>query len=114
MSKEAFIKFCEDVVRKDEALMAQLSAPKNEEEFAQIAVAKGIAAGFAFDASEAIEVMKAANAKRIASELNDAQLDGVAGGFGGGGGAGKVIMQDIHYVSFQDFSYVSSSLVDGI
>jgi hypothetical protein len=37
------------------------------------------------------------DAENNSPELNEQELDNVAGGLGGGAGAGKVVMQDIHF-----------------
>jgi predicted ribosomally synthesized peptide with nif11-like leader len=80
MSREAFVKFYEDVVRNDEVLLGQLNATKTEQELTKLAVAKGKAAGFEFNDQDVLDILKAARAKRVQTPLSDDQLEAVSGG----------------------------------
>lgn len=104
MSKEAFIKFYEDVVRNDESLLAEIAGTANEEQLAKLAVSKGKAAGFDFNEQDVTHVMKAARAKRVESALTEDQLEAVSGG---------VMISGSHTSSIylQDFQFVSAGLI---
>jgi hypothetical protein len=104
MSREAFIKFYEDVVRNDQSLLAEIAGTGNEAELAQLAVSKGKAAGFDFNEQDVTEVMQAARAKREEAPLTEDQLESVSGG---------ILISGTYSSSLymQDFSFVSTSLI---
>ena len=113
MSKEAFIKYYEDVVRNDQSLLAEIAGTGNEEQLAKLAVSKGKAAGFDFNEQDVTEVMQVARAKRMESSLTEDQLESVSGGILiSGSYSSSVYMQDFHFVSsslissFSSFNYL--------
>ena len=113
MSKEAFIKFYEDVVRNDQALVAEIAGSGNDEQLAKLTVSKGKAAGFDFNEQDVTEVMTAARAKRMESALTEDQLEAVSGGvLISMSHTSSIYMQDFHFVnagllsSFSSFGYL--------
>ena len=109
MSKDAFVQFCESL-QKDGPLLDTLGEQESEDAFARLAAEKGRAAGFDFDEKDAMEVIRAARQQRMASELTDAELQGVSGGLG----TGKVAVQDLHFVTSGNVKWKDITLKRGV
>jgi hypothetical protein len=77
---------------KDQSLIQDLKAATDEANFANIAVGLGAANGCDFTAEEVIEWRKAKILAATNGELDDLQLEAVAGGKISGGGIASIVL----------------------
>lgn len=86
MATQDFVKFYSEYLPQHSDLKKKIDAITNEQAFTKAVLESGPKAGFHFSEADVIQVMKASEQKVLGAnaELSDAQLEGVAGGAGGG------------------------------
>nr|UXE46065.1 hypothetical protein Hi04_10k_c5591_00005 [uncultured bacterium] len=99
MSKEAFVKFYQEYLPKNQGLQSKIDKITNEDQFAAAVLAEGPKAGFSFDRADVDAVMKASEQRVKGAELSDDQLGAVTGGAGVSIGSATVQIRSVDSVA---------------